>query len=93
MIKIPNGFFVTRSPARSSGGPKTGANGGQELKLQLLFIHSGIDGGQPQGSYFIVLEKDGQNLRIPDSVRSITGTAGQGSLGKYNYEYALGLDK
>ena len=78
---------------RVTGGPKTAANGGQELKLQLLFIHSGIDGGQPQGSYFIVLEKDGQNLRIPDSVRSITGAASQGSLGKFNYEYALGLDR
>lgn len=78
---------------RVTGGPKTAPNGGQELKLQLLFIHSGIDGGQPQGSYFIVLEKDGQNLRIPDSVRSITGAASQGSLGKFNYEYALGLDK
>jgi hypothetical protein len=78
---------------RVTSGPTTAANGGQELKLQLLFIHSGIDGGQPQGSYFIVLEKDGQNLRIPDSVRSIAGSTSQGTLGKFNYEYAVGLDR
>ncbi len=78
---------------RVTGGPAFAANGGSEIKLQLLFIHSGIDGGQPQGSYFIVLEKDGQNLRIPDSVRSIADAASQGPLGKYNYEYAVGLDR
>ena len=78
---------------RVTGGPSTGDNGGQELKLQLAFIHSGIDGGQPQGSYFVVLEKDGQRLPISDSVRSVTGSPNQGSLGKYNYEYSLGVDK
>jgi hypothetical protein len=78
---------------RVTGGPSTGDNGGQELKLQFAFIHSGIDGGQPQGSYFVVLEKDGQRLPISDSVRSVTGSPNQGSLGKYNYEYTLGLDK
>jgi hypothetical protein len=78
---------------RVTGGPSFGENGGQELKLQFAFIHSGIDGGQPQGSYFVVLEKDGQKLPISDSVRSVTGSPGQGSLGKYNYEYALSLDK
>jgi len=78
---------------RVTGGPTFGANGGQEIKLQLLFIHSGIDGGQPQGSYFVVLEKDGQNLKVPDSLRSIPGATSQGSLGKFNYEYAIGLDR
>ena len=78
---------------RVTGGPSFGANGGSEIKLQLLFIHSGIDGGQPQGSYFVVLEKDGQNLKVPDSLRSITGSASSGSLGKFNYEYAIGLDR
>jgi hypothetical protein len=62
------------------------------LKLQLAFIHSGIDGGQPQGSYFVVLEKDGVKLPIPDSVRSVLN-ASQGAMGRYNYEYALGPDK
>jgi hypothetical protein len=78
---------------RVTGGPSFGENGGQELKLQFAFIHSGIEGGQPQGSYFVVLEKDGQRLPISDSVRSVTGSPSQGSLGKYNYEYTLGLDK
>jgi hypothetical protein len=78
---------------KMTGGPRTAENGGQELKLQLGFIHSGIEGGQPQGSYFVVLEKDGQRLPISDSVRSWSGTSSQGSLGKYNYEYSLGIDK
>ena len=78
---------------RVTGGPSFGENGGQELKLQFAFIHSGIDGGQTQGSYFVVLEKDGQKLPISDSVRSVTGSPSQGPLGKYNYEYTLGLDK
>jgi hypothetical protein len=78
---------------RVTGGPSFGDNGGQEVKLQFIFLHSGIDGGQPQGSYFVVLEKDGQKLPIGDNVRSVTGSPSQGSLGKYNYEYTLGLDK
>jgi len=78
---------------RVTGGPSTGENGGQELKLQFSFIHSGIDGGQPQGSYFVVLEKDGQRLPISDSVRSLALDSSQGTLGKYNYEYSLSLDK
>ncbi len=45
---------------RVTGGPTSANNGGGELKLQLLFIHSGVDGGQPQGSYFVIIEKDGQ---------------------------------
>ena len=77
---------------RVTGGPSFGENGGQELKLQFAFIHSG-EGGQMQGSYFVVLEKDGQKLPISDSVRSVTGSPSQGPLGKYNYEYTLGLDK
>ncbi len=78
---------------RVTGGPGTADNGGAELKLQLLFIHSGVDGGQPQGSYFVVLEKDGARLPIPDSVRSVPLVASQGMLGRYNYEFTLGLDK
>ena len=78
---------------RVTGGPSFGENGGQELKLQLMFQHGGIDGGQPQGSYFVVLEKDGQKLPISDSVRSIALDSSQGTLGKYNYEFSLGADK
>ena len=78
---------------RVTGGPSFGENGGQELKLQLMFQHGGIDGGQPQGSYFVVLEKDGQRLPISDSVRSLALDSSQGTLGKYNYEFSLGADK
>lgn len=78
---------------RVTGGPRTAENGGQELKLQLLFIHSGVEGGQPQGSYFVVVEKDGVRLPIPDSVRSVALTANQGMLGRYNYEFTLSVDK
>jgi hypothetical protein len=78
---------------RVTGGPATGENGGLDLKLQLFFIHSGVDGGQPQGSYFVVVERDGVRLPIPDSVRSIALNSSEGSLGRYNYEYSLGVDK
>lgn len=73
-------------------GPKFAPNGGTEIKLQLIFVHSGIEGGQPQGSYFVVLLKDGQKLPISDGVRSIAQSSNQGSLGPYNYEYKVGLD-
>ncbi|MFN8494099.1 MAG: SH3 domain-containing protein [Caldilineaceae bacterium] len=70
-------------------GPKFGANSG-ELKLQLLFIHSG-NGNEAQGSYFVVLLKDGVKLPISDSVRSIARDKSQGGLGEYNYEYKIPL--
>lgn len=73
-----------------SAGPQFGDTGGQELKLQLAFIHSGVDGGQAQGSYFVVLEKDGVQLPISDSVRSEALNKRSGPLGEYNYEYSLG---
>ena len=76
-----------------TGGPQTADNGGAELKMQFIFLHSGIDGGQPQGSYFVVLEKDGQRLPVPDSVRSKGLQASQGTLGKYNYEFVLSLSQ
>jgi pyruvate/2-oxoglutarate dehydrogenase complex dihydrolipoamide acyltransferase (E2) component len=72
------------------GGPAFSPNGG-ELKLTLGFIHSGVEGGQPQGSYFVVVLKDGQNLGVPDSVRSFDPSVEQrtGPHGKYNYEYKI----
>lgn len=73
------------------GGPSFGANGGGELKLVLHFIHSGIDGGQPQGSYFVWLEKDGVKLPVSDGVRSIALVDQQSGLGKYNYEFKIGI--
>jgi hypothetical protein len=80
---------------RVTAGPKFLPNGGGELKLTLAFIHSGIDGGQPQGSYFVVLLKDGQNLNVPDSVRSFDPSIAmrESASGRYNYEYKIPLDQ
>jgi uncharacterized protein YraI len=79
---------------RLKGGPTFAPNGGSEIKLTLGFIHSGIDGGQPQGSYFVVLLKDGAKINVSDSVRSFDPSVGMrdGPNGKYNYEYKVGLD-
>lgn len=74
-------------------GPTFAGNGGNELKLQLFFIHSGIEGGQPQGSYFVAMFKDGQKLPIPDSVRSVAKDKNNGTLGPFNYEYTLQLSQ
>jgi len=78
---------------RVSGGPAFAGNGGGELKLQLFFKHSGVDGGQPQGSYFVVMEKDGQRLPISDAVRSISLSAQQNQFGRYNYEFKIRADQ
>jgi hypothetical protein len=76
-----------------TGGPSFANNGGGELKFQIAFIHSGIDGGQPQGSYFIWVEKDGQKLPVSDGTRSIALEAMQGALGRYNYEFKIPRDQ
>ncbi len=70
------------------GGPSFGANGGGELKMEFAFVHGGR-GDEAQGSYFVVLKKDGQRLPVPDSVRSSTGAKSQGQLGEYNYQFSL----
>lgn len=74
---------------RVTGGPATGGNGGLELKLQFAFVHGGR-GDEAQGSYFVVLKKDGVKLPVPDSVRSIAKTKQSGQLGEYNYEFSMG---
>lgn len=71
------------------GGPGFQDNGGGELKMQLAFVHSGVDGGQPQGDYRIRLFKDGQPVPGPENVLSTALTANQGPLGKYNWEFAI----
>ncbi len=71
---------------RITGGPAFAPNGGGELRLTLAFIHSGIDGGQPQSSYFVVLMKDGQNVGVPDSVRSGPGLT-DGPNGQFNFDW------
>ena len=78
---------------RVTGGPKTAPNNGMELKLQFFFIHSGVKGGQPQGSYFVWMEKDGVKLPISDAVRSVANAYNEGNLGRNNYEYKVGLDQ
>jgi hypothetical protein len=78
---------------RIRSGPASADNGGGELKLQLFFIHSGVDGGQPQGDYRVWLEKDGQKLPGFDDARSIALSSQQGSLGRYNYEHSVGVDR
>ena len=78
---------------RVTGGPSFGENGGQELKLQFVFHPQRHDGGQPQGSYFVVLEKDGQRLPIGDNVRSVTGSAQPGFARQVQLRVHLGVDK
>ena len=74
------------------GGPAFADNGGQELRLTFAFIHSGR-GDEPQGSYFVWLEKDGVGkLPVSDSVRSVAGSMNQGPNGGFNYDFKLGLD-
>jgi uncharacterized protein YraI len=73
---------------RVTGGPSYGVNGGTELKLQLMFKHSG-DSNRPQGSYFVALFKDGQKLPVGDNVRSLVDVRQRGVLGEYNYEYKI----
>ena len=75
---------------RVRNGPRFHPNGGTELKLQFMFIHSG-DGGRPQGSYFVAMFKDGQKLPIGDGTRSLVDVRQEGVLGEYNYEYKVGL--
>lgn len=76
---------------KRTGGPAFANNGGGELKLQIFFIHSGVDGGQPQGDYRVWLEKDGQKLAGFDDTRSIALQSQQGTLGRYNYEHKMGI--
>jgi uncharacterized protein YraI len=71
---------------RITGGPTFLPNGGGEMKLQLFFKHSGVDGGQPQGDYRLAVEKDGQLIVPFADARSIALSSNNGPSGKYNYE-------
>jgi hypothetical protein len=59
------------------------------LKLTFGFVHGGR-GDEPQGSYFVWVEKNGAKLPISDSVRSVAGDMRHGPNGPYNYEYSIG---
>ena len=73
--------------------PNFADNGGAELRLQLYFIHSGVEGGQPQGSYWVALFKDGQKVPIAEGVRSVALDKRPGPLGTYNYEVGVHLSQ
>lgn len=78
---------------RVTGGPSFAGNGGSELRLQLFFIHSGVDGGQPQGSYRVILFKNGVELPTKFCDASVTGNPNTGQLGSFNHDCKLSLDK
>ena len=61
-------------------GPAFAANGGSELKLQFFFMHSGIDGGQPQGSYRVAMFKDGVELPMSKCAPSLALAKSSGPL-------------
>jgi uncharacterized protein YraI len=69
-----------------SGGPTFAANSGGEMKLQLFFKHSGVEGGQPQGDYRLGVERDGQMITAFGDAKSIALDKNQGPQGPYNYE-------
>ena len=75
---------------RVTGGPTTAPNGGFELKFQLFFMHSGVDGGQPQGDYRLGIEKDGQLIGIFADTTSFALSKNEGPMGPYNYEAKIG---
>ena len=87
------GSAATAASSSCAADRRSAPTAAGSSKLQFHFIHSGIDGGQPQGSYFVWLEKDGQKLPVSDGVRSIALQDQGGVLGKYNYEYKIGLDQ
>jgi len=72
------------------GGPTFIGNGGGEMKLQLFFEHSGIEGGQPQGDYRVGVERDGQLITAFADAKSIALNKSQGPSGPYNYEAKVG---
>ena len=76
-----------------TGGPSFADNGGGELRLQLFFIHSGVDGGQPQASYRVILFKNGVELPTKACAASVTGNPNSGRLGSFNHDCKLSLDK
>lgn len=69
-----------------SAGPTKGKNSGGELKFQLFFKHSGVDGGQPQGDYRLGIEKDGQLITRFADTTSVALNRNQGAMGPFNYE-------
>lgn len=78
---------------RVRGGPAFTGNGGGELRLTLFFMHSGVDGGQAQGSYRVILFKNGVELPTKACAASVVGTPNTGPHGRFNHDCKLSLDK
>lgn len=57
----------------------------------MFFIHSGVGGSQPHGSYTVALFKDGQELNWRKCGRSIAKAKSSGTLGDYNFECVFNL--
>jgi uncharacterized protein YraI len=90
----PSGGAVNAGPCggddgckfKIRGGPSFANNGGGEMKLQLFFMHSGVDGGQPQGDYRLAVERDGVLITPFADQTSIALSKNEGAMGPYNYE-------
>lgn len=78
---------------RVTGGPAFTGNGGGELRLTLFFMHSGIDGGQAQGSYRVILFKNGVELPTKACAASVVGTPNTGPHGRFNHDCKLSLSQ
>ncbi len=76
-----------------TGGPTFTGNGGGELRLTLFFMHSGIDGGQAQGSYRLILFKNGVELPSKACAASLVGTPNTGPNGRFNHDCKLSLSQ
>ena len=56
-------------------------------------MHSGINGGQPQGSYRVAMFKDGVELPMSKCAPSIALAKSSGPLGDYNFKCVLNLSE
>lgn len=75
---------------RITGGPAFAANGGGELRLTLAFVHGGR-GDEAQGSYRVILSKNGVELPTKFCDASSTGSMNSGPNGPFNHDCKLSL--
>ncbi len=75
---------------RITGGPAFTAYDG-ELKLTLGFVHSGR-GNEAQGSYRVVLSKNGVELPTKQCPASVIGSMNSGPHGPYNHECKINVN-
>lgn len=74
------------------GGPAFTANGGGELRLTLAFVHGGRN-DEAQGSYRVILTKNGMELPTKLCAASVTGSMNSGPHGPFNHDCKLSLDQ